>query len=198
MLAAMPNGMCQCGEPYWQDTSGVVWELAGGAAHQEGEGHARSGHRAYGLRCGFTGTREELTNDEKGRIFYMLNVGVQQGATIITGGCVGVDAYVAQYAFQERTAGKTGDRMWKVHTIMPADRKAADPNWREHCDTWEEMPAGTTYKDRNQRIVDQSHALFAFPAHEEQHPDSRRSGSWQTVRMAQKASKPVRAEILRP
>lgn len=51
------------------------------------------------------------------------------------------------------------------------------------------MPPGTTYADRNARLVDEAHAVFAFPAYPEDDPRSLRSGSWQAARLARRAGK---------
>jgi len=104
-----------------------------------------------------------------------------QPEEIVTGGCVGVDALVARLA---RARGI------RVHTIVPANRRLVDPEWQDHCDTYQEMPEGTDYRNRNIALVDRGEMLVAFPTYEELHPASRRSGTWQTYRIAVKSRKP--------
>lgn len=128
---------------------------------------------------GWTGTRR-LTDDM--RRFIDTAIDKLHGAVwVITGGCVGVDAYVAEVAFR---------RGLHVHTILPADRSRVDPQWRDHCTTYEEMSRGTTYRDRNERIVALTTTdMFAVPEASEDDPISRRSGTWMTVRIARRARK---------
>jgi hypothetical protein len=102
--------------------------------------------------------------------------------SVITGACVGVDAYVARAA---RARGLY------VHTVVPWDQSRVDPEWERYCDSATHMAEGTSYKDRNQTIVDLSTELVGVPAYGEGHGKSRRSGTWQTIRLALKANKPV-------
>jgi len=73
--------------------------------------------------------------------------------------------------------------------IVPADRSRVETWWyafdfdKVHVI---EMPDGTDYKQRNQKIVDMSSALFYCADYPEEHGKSKRSGTWQTVRLARK------------
>jgi hypothetical protein len=130
---------------------------------------------------GFTGSRHS-TQAQRERIDAVLDQ-VHSAVWIITGGCIGVDAYVAESAHR---------RGLHVHTVLPADRSRVDPHWRERCTTYDEMPAGTTYKDRNQRIIDlTTEHLFAYPEAAEDDARSLRSGTWQTVRLGRHAGKRI-------
>lgn len=135
---------------------------------------------------GFSGSRRPLTRAHQDRVRQAV-LSLAQGTLVVTGACVGLDAFVAEVAF------KAG---YRVKTIVPADRKAVDPNWREHCHEFEEMPEGTDYKARNARIVALVGHLFAFPLHAEKDGRSLRSGTWQTVRMAWNAGKETDYVIL--
>lgn len=136
---------------------------------------------------GFTGTRDLTSADNSllGRIVDAL----PSGTRVVTGACLGVDAQVATYAF-------TAPNGLKIHTVVPADRSRVDSGWIGWCHTFEEMPRGTDYRARNQRLVSESDRLIAFPDHAEKAPESRRSGTWQTVRLCRKAGKPVEVHIL--
>jgi len=114
---------------------------------------------------------------------------VSQPKEIVTGACVGVDALAARIA---RARGI------KVHTIVPSNRRLVDPEWRDHCDTFQEMPEGTTYRHRNIALVDRADMVVVFPLYEELHQQSRRSGTWQTFRIAVKNRKPRLAIPLIP
>jgi hypothetical protein len=52
-----------------------------------------------------------------------------------------------------------------------------------------EMPAGTDYADRNAELVKRGAVLHGFPAYTEDDRRSRRSGTWQAIRMARRAQK---------
>jgi len=134
---------------------------------------------------GFTGSRE-MTEATEWAIRNVITH-LPRSAIVVTGGCIGVDAYVARLA--------TGYGL-HVHTIPPADRSRVDPDWEQHCLTCFPMPEGTTYKDRNQAIVDRADRLYGFPRYSEAHPKSKRSGTWQTIRMAIK--KDIPTEIFIP
>ena len=76
--------------------------------------------------------------------------------------------------------------------VIPADRSQTDPWWepviaRGGSVTLIEMPPDTSYADRNTEIVHQSDAIVGFPAYPENDQRSLRSGTWQTVRMAERA-----------
>lgn len=101
---------------------------------------------------------------------------------VVTGGCIGGDAVIA------RMARKRG---LDVHTILPANRAQVDPDWAQHCTSFQEMPPGTDYRDRNQAIVRMSDTIIGFPQFSETDPRSRRSGTWMTLRLARRAEKSV-------
>jgi predicted Rossmann fold nucleotide-binding protein DprA/Smf involved in DNA uptake len=134
---------------------------------------------------GFTGTRSVGMADLP-RIRQIVEA-LPDGTMVVTGACIGVDAAVARVANR---------RDLIVHTIVPADRSRVDPKWLCHVDTFEELPDGTTYRDRNARIVALSDRLIAIPDHAEHDPESRRSGTWQTIRLARRAGKPVEIHVL--
>jgi predicted Rossmann-fold nucleotide-binding protein len=130
-------------------------------------------------RIGWTGSRE-MTPEMEQFIRRAIEV-FDAEVIVITGGCVGVDAYVAAYAHKHGL---------HVHTILPFNRAQVDPLWRQHCTTYDEMPKGSNYRRRNQEIVRQSDRLYAVPRWPQNHPSSRRSGTWQTIRLARAANKP--------
>ena len=58
------------------------------------------------------------------------------------------------------------------------------------------MPPGTTYKDRNEAIVNRVDELYYCADYPEEDRRSRRSGTWQTVRLARGRGIPVDGIIL--
>ena len=151
-------------------------------------------------RYGFSGARD-LTEAGERVVVGVLDAvlaGAPERAEYTTGACVGVDAFVGAWLW--RHAPRARHRV-----VVPADRSRVEHWWRRRAITEavgpygvevEEMGAGTTYKDRNQRIVECSDVLIAFPAHGEDDARSRRSGTWQTVRMARRAGLEVRVFVL--
>jgi hypothetical protein len=124
-----------------------------------------------------SGSRGVLTPVQEEIIARVLG-DLPEGCSIVTGACVGVDSFAARYAKQHGRA---------VFTIVPADRSRVDPDWKDWCDMYHQMPVGSTYRDRNQMLVSEgSGGLRAFPEAPEHAPESRRSGTWQTIRLAYK------------
>lgn len=134
--------------------------------------------RTQGLVIGFTGSRKSPVVRERLTINLVLDH-LHLAKGFVTGACIGIDKFVGLQLLQ-RYPGKS-------HTvIVPADRSRIAAWWRPYGDAVEviEMPPGTTYQDRNRRIITHSDMLIGFPAHGEAAGDSLRSGSWQTIRMA--------------
>jgi hypothetical protein len=111
-----------------------------------------------------------------------------QRVLVVTGGCIGVDHQAAVMAESFDMLG---------HAVLPPNRRLVAPDWDDYVATYEEIPAGPDgYRRRNQRVVDLADRLLAFPLYPEQHPQSRRSGTWQTIRMAQRRGIPVDVHLL--
>ena len=113
----------------------------------------------------------------------------------VTGGCIDGDAII----------GRTMARLRPKDThviIVPANRAAVDEWWKDeefsdHHIELEFMPPGSSYKDRNLRIVESVNGLMAYPLYAEKDERSRRSGTWQTVRLARNVQVPTRIKQLR-
>lgn len=143
---------------------------------------------------GFTGSRR-VTPDQAHWLEVMIaNIHIEDREyEIRTGACVGIDSIVAQ-AFAIHHP--------QVHNriIVPADRSRVRPDFLEQMDLrgaeLEFMPPGTSYRDRNLRIVEGSDWVLGFPGHSEYDPRSQRSGTWQTIRMAKAKQIPTRVMVL--
>jgi hypothetical protein len=119
----------------------------------------------------------------EGVVTNVLTVHVPYADRYLTGACVGGDAFIGRWLHEHRPHAE--------HVvIVPADRSRVDPWWESVLGapvTVIEMPEGSTYEDRNARLVAEASAVFAFPAYPEDDPRSRRSGTWQTARMARRS-----------
>lgn len=135
-------------------------------------------------RVGWTGTRS-LNDDGREWILGIIDL-LHPDTIIITGACVGADAYIARVAH---------DHGLYVHAIVPFNRSQVDPEWRDYCDTYDEMPDGTDYRYRNERIVDASDRMYGIADYPEKHEQSRRSGTWMTIRIARRDAKPVEVYV---
>jgi hypothetical protein len=60
------------------------------------------------------------------------------------------------------------------------------------------MPLGTTYADRNYQLVQRAAMVFGFPAYLEDDPRSKRSGTWQALRMSRRAGNLCRWDCVKP
>lgn len=131
----------------------------------------------------FTAARELDARAANGVVTSVLAVRVPFAARYLTGACTGGDAFIGRWLHEHRPGAE--------HVvIVPADRSRVDPWWESVPGppvTVIEMPPGSTYKDRNARLVAEGDAVLGFPAYPEEDPRSRRSGTWQTTRMSRRA-----------
>lgn len=89
---------------------------------------------------------------------------------IINGCCTGIDEIIGRRAFE---------RGFWVHGVVPANRSKVSRDFTRWCKTWELMDERTDYMQRNDRIVELSFDLTAFPR---ESIEQLRSGTWATVR----------------
>ena len=146
---------------------------------------------------GFTGTRETEKFHERLRDYLEsadMQLFLREFDMFVTGGCRGWDAFVGRYlalTFPQKT-----------HlVVVPANRSQVDPWWLEFdlgTILVKYMPEGTDYKDRNEEIVERSDHLFYCADYPEAHGKSKRSGTWQTVRIGHRARIHVNGIILNP
>lgn len=150
------------------------------------------------LAVSFTAARDL---DDQGReVIINVLTGVPHADRYITGGCRGGDAFIGRWLFDNRPGAE--------HVIIvPADRGRVDSWWLGlPWGSWlpggpvkvVHMPWGTTYADRNARLVEEGTMVVGFPAYPEDDPRSRRSGTWQTIRYARKAGKLSQWHCVKP
>lgn len=134
----------------------------------------------------FTAARTMSEAARGGVVTSVLMTRVPHAGRYVTGACAGGDAFIGQWLFWNRP---DAEHM----VIVPADRSRVDDWWVSASFTSGrpvkvlEMPPGTTYADRNARLVKEGNAVFGFPAWLEDDRRSLRSGTWQTVRMSRRA-----------
>jgi hypothetical protein len=136
----------------------------------------------------FTGARD-ITESEALRVIQAV-FALPEHTRIISGGALGVDTVAALAVVMSQT-----HRM--LHVVLPCTTEPRDVGWLEAASTWERMPPGTTFKQRDARMVEVGDRVIAFPLYPENDPRSKRSGTWMTVRLANRAGKPVKIHVLR-
>lgn len=101
---------------------------------------------------------------------------------IITGGCIGLDAYVAEVLHA---------RGYHVHTVLPGDMSRVDKEWASHCSSHERTAlTSEPYRLRNTRMVGLCDRLIVFAYH------LGRNGETMTYNIARKANKPTQVVML--
>ena len=152
---------------------------------------ARLAVLAQGLTIAFTSSREIPDANQRAHIHTMLeSLGAAEG--FVSGGCIGGDHYIG-----EALVAMYPNRQHTV--IVPADRSRVHDWWSAYSAPYGArinviyMPPRTEYRDRNLAMIQGygtflgSQLLLAFPAHNESHRKSSRSGSWQTIRMGRRS-----------
>jgi hypothetical protein len=151
------------------------------------------------LRVGFTGTRKL---DAYGReaiattvlFFVQLCEDNGLGLELTHGACYGADAFAGQTALIYSGISGVGQGYGvsvNVHAVVPTDMSRVPEGWRQDCHTWEQMPEGSSYRDRNKRIVRRADVLFAVANYPEDHGSQKYSGTWMTVRLGREANIPT-------
>lgn len=140
---------------------------------------------------GYSGART-ITSDHRG-VIHPLLTSFTDSDEFVTGACTGADATVARTLARLYPDAK--------HTvIVPTNRDQVEYWWlyRDPVKNLELifLPPGTSYRDRNCAIVNRVNHLFAFPMHPEMDLRSRRSGTWQTVRLARRAGIDTTVHVL--
>lgn len=134
-------------------------------------------------RVGFTGTRSITAKDED-VIAKRLRVICRHAERVITGACVGVDAYIAHYV---------NDNYPDIVNVIvvPSERRLVDNTVLGIADAMHiHMAQGTTYRQRNEMIVSLSEVVEAFWT------GDHRSGTKMTIGIARREGKLGQITIL--
>lgn len=128
------------------------------------------------VRVGFTGSRLDPTPAQRPWVRAMLMQLYVPGASFHHGDCVGSDVFGAEVA---RALG------YQLVAHPPSD-----PRLRAYIPSHITHPP-LPYAQRNGNIVARSTALVGLPRWPEHDVRSKRSGTWQTIRMARRAKLPL-------
>jgi predicted Rossmann fold nucleotide-binding protein DprA/Smf involved in DNA uptake len=104
-----------------------------------------------------------------------------RGTIVVQGGAIGIDYEAA------RIAHNLGLDVW---TIYPSDHSHISTTTRIRSTRVEYMPPGTSYRQRNERVVGLSDWVIAVPERPSNGVDWG-SGTWMTVRIAKGVGKAV-------
>lgn len=122
------------------------------------------------LHVGFTGTRQGMTEHQLAELHHHLNR--LHPTALHHGDCIGADQ-------QAHLLGKDAGYRIVVHPPTDSTRRA----W---CEGDEQLPP-LPFLERDRAIVDSCDILIAAPLG----PDQPRSGTWYTIRYAQKTRRPL-------
>lgn len=149
--------------------------------------HARDAERRA-IRFGFTGSR--YTDPTHQPLIEEVLHAHLDGSSYTTGGQVGIDTYVLR-----RMVLLVPEAHHRV--CIPESGPGWDNPYLDLATEVERVPDGEhKYRARNERILDHSDCLLAFPLHPEAHTQSRRSGTWMTVHLARSRGIPVKIYVL--
>lgn len=138
---------------------------------------------------GFTASRNIAGVPKRAVVPYLMCL--SDGTEFVTGGANGGDTFIGLWLYYQFN--------YATHTVIVPSNRSQVCEWWINCPSVNViyMPDGTSYKDRNQAIVDRSNKLIGFPEYPEDDSRSLRSGTWQTIRLARKAGIPNEFHLLR-
>lgn len=131
---------------------------------------------------GVSGTRETMCSNQEHAFFDLMLQAIRAGAAEMHhGACVGADQFAHWHMAEHRII---------THVHPPVDKKfSAEKFLLRHVLRVDHE--AKPYKERDQDIVDALDILIIAPLYPEKDPQSKRSGTWMTARMAHAAGKIV-------
>lgn len=142
---------------------------------------------------GFTGTRQGMSDAQRGVVRDWLRNSLDDLNVIVHGGAEGADA-----EFDEAITAAFGISHYNfpelgiVCEVYPATVERFS-FWRRKDQAKRFVHSPMDPLKRNRIVVNQSHKMLATPAEAEEQP---RGGTWSTIRYARKIGKPI--AIIRP
>lgn len=127
------------------------------------------------MRWGFTGSQKGTRDNTILKILSGLNL--TKDDWVITGACIGIDTQVACLVAAEFP-------FVKQLIIYPYDRTKVSDDLDLIADEWINMPEGSNYRDRNERLVKESDLMVAFWTGKKAY-----SGTFMTINIAKRANK---------
>lgn len=138
------------------------------------------------MKVGFTGTRNLRPDDRMLIDSVLVDLVEHCNATeFITGGCLGVDGYIVRFGIES-----WGNAVNQV-IIAPANHKLVDEKALELAHSVIQMRKGTSYRDRNEKIVKEAYIMMAF-----WDGKTVRSGTLMTMNIAKREGKLARVVFL--
>ena len=105
------------------------------------------------MRYGFTGSR--VINPQKLVDACRVLDALADGKEFTTGACVGWDAWIGRHL-----ANQFPNAVHRI--VVPFNHDLVDPEVYDWATEVIEMPEGTNYRDRNNKILDYTDLLYAF------------------------------------
>ena len=113
---------------------------------------------------------------------------------VVTGACIGGDQFIAEWFLQNFSNVK--QKVIVPNNLSQVDRSFLTAISRYPNVEMVYMPSGSSYRERNARIVAECTRLIGFPPYIESHEFSTRSGTWQTIRIGRRMGREVNVHVL--
>lgn len=126
------------------------------------------------MKWGFTGTQKGIS--EKKILKVLRTLDLKENDWVVTGACIGVDSQIAHLVAEYYPDVRQ-------IIIVPADRKKVDKTVFPLAKRLIKMGKGSSYRDRNKRLVEESDKVIAFWI------GVKRSGAYMTIRIADREGK---------
>ncbi len=132
------------------------------------------------IKIGFTGTREGMNNEQKTKVFELLNTFINKKIIALHGDCVGADTDFHKLC----TEFKTKNVIDLTIVVYPPDK-----NQLRAYNNADIVMKEKSYLQRNDDIIANCDILIGCPF--DKNTEILRSGTWSTIRKARKIKKIV-------